>query len=78
MGIVPEDTDMEQLWLDTDRLRDKYTGVPLSRIRLGDAIRDLFRVASRHQIRIPANLTLAGKAILVMEGVAAHCTRTST
>ncbi|MGI6127805.1 MAG: ABC1 kinase family protein [Planifilum sp.] len=72
MGIVPEDTDMEQLWLDTDRLRDKYTGVPLSRIRLGDAIRDLFRVASRHQIRIPANLTLAGKAILVMEGVAAR------
>jgi ubiquinone biosynthesis protein len=72
MGIVPEDADMEQLWLDTDRLRDKYTGVPLSRIRLGDAIRDLFQVASRHRIRIPANLTLAGKAILVMEGVAAR------
>ncbi|MBO2532769.1 MAG: ABC transporter [Thermoactinomycetaceae bacterium] len=72
MGIVPEDVDMEQLWLDTDRLRDKYTAVPLSRIRLGDAIRDLFQVASRHRIRIPANLTLAGKAILVMEGVAAQ------
>lgn len=72
MGIVPEDADMEQLWLDTDRLRDKYTDVPLSRVRLGDAIRDLFQVASRHQIRIPANLTLAGKAILVMEGVAAR------
>lgn len=70
MGVVPEEADLEQLWLDTDRLRDKYTGVPLSRIRLGDAIRDLFQVASRHQIRIPSNLTLAGKAILVMEGVA--------
>ncbi len=69
MGLVSDDVNMERLRGDVEQLRDKYYGVPLSQIRLGEAVNDLFRTAFRHSIRIPADLTLLGKTLLTLEGV---------
>ncbi|GAB3793427.1 ABC1 kinase family protein [Virgibacillus kimchii] len=69
MGMIPEDININQLNKDVEKLRDKYYDVPLSHVSLGDAINDLFTVAYQHQIRIPADLTLLGKALLTMEGM---------
>lgn len=69
MGLVPDDVDMMQLRDDVEQLREKYYGVPLSQISLGKAVNDLFSVAFRHSIRIPAALTLLGKTLLTIEGV---------
>jgi ubiquinone biosynthesis protein len=69
MGLVPDDVNLMQLRDDVDELREKYYGVPLSQISLGEAVNDLFRVAFRHSIRIPADLTLLGKTLLTVEGV---------
>ncbi len=53
MGLVPDDVNMAQLRGDVEQLREKYYGVPLSQISLGEAVNDLFRTAFRHSIRIP-------------------------
>lgn len=72
MGMVPDDIDMSLFRADVDYLREKYYDVPFSQISLGQAVNDLFAVAFRHRIRIPADLTLLGKAMLTMEGVVAR------
>ncbi|BCJ85173.1 ABC1 kinase family protein [Effusibacillus dendaii] len=69
MGLVPDDVNMVRLRNDVDQLKDKYYGVPLSQVSLGEAVNDLFTVAFRHRIRIPADLTLLGKTLLTIEGI---------
>ncbi|PTM59997.1 ABC1 kinase family protein [Desmospora activa] len=69
MGVVPDDVDREELWLDVDELAEKYVDVPLADVRLGEAINDLFEVAFRHRIRIPSDLTLLGKTMISLEGI---------
>lgn len=69
MGIVPADVDESRLQADVDELREKYYNIPLSRVSIGEAVNDLFRVAFRHHIVIPSELTLVGKTLLTMEGV---------
>jgi ubiquinone biosynthesis protein len=69
MGMIPDDVDTIKLNKDVEKLRDKYYDIPLSHVSLGDAINELFTVAYQHHIRIPADLTLLGKALLTMEGM---------
>ncbi|WP_135557213.1 ABC1 kinase family protein [Paenibacillus cymbidii] len=69
MGLVPEDAETGDLLADIETMRDKYYNVPLARINLGEAVNDLFSLAFRHDIRMPADLTLLGKSLLTMEGV---------
>ncbi len=69
MGAVPEQVNRRQLREDIELLREKYYGVPLSKVSLGEAVSNIFTVALRHQIKIPVDLVLVGKALLTMEGV---------
>ncbi|NEN86405.1 ABC1 kinase family protein [Paenibacillus elgii] len=69
IGIIPDDVDMDSLRADVDELREKYYDVPLSRVKLGESVNDLLAVAYEHRVRIPADLTLLGKALLTLEGV---------
>lgn len=69
MGVIPIDTDMSALQVDIDELRDKYYDVPLSQISLGGAVTDLLSVAYKHQIMIPAELTMLAKALLTVEAL---------
>ncbi len=69
IGIVPEDVDLASLTNDIDELREMYIDVPMSQISLGEAISDLFKVAFRHQIRIPSDFTLLAKCFLTLEGI---------
>lgn len=69
IGLIDEDVDMSALREDLDQLREKYYGVPLSQVSLGVIVNDLFEVAYRYQIRIPADLILLGKTLLTIEGV---------
>ncbi|GLX69370.1 ABC1 kinase family protein [Paenibacillus glycanilyticus] len=70
MGFIPDDTNMKALRADVDEMRDKYYKVPLSQVKIGESVSELFALAFRHGIRIPSELTLLGKTFLTMEGVA--------
>ncbi len=69
MGLVPDDVNMPRLRREVEELRDKYVDVPLSKISLGEAVNELFKLAFRHRIRIPADFTLLGKSLLTLEGL---------
>lgn len=70
MGIVPDEVDQEKLFEDVDELRQKYYKVPLNQVSIGIAVQDLFQVAFKHRIRMPSDMTMLGKSLLTMEGVA--------
>ena len=69
IGIVPDDVNLSLLTNEVDELREKYLDVPMSQISLGEAISDLFKIAFRHQIRIPSDFTLVAKCMLTLEGI---------
>ncbi len=69
MGLVPDDVNMPRLRREVEELRDKYADVPLSKISLAEAVNELFKLAFRHCIRIPADFTLLGKSLLTLEGL---------
>ncbi|MFN7249355.1 MAG: ABC1 kinase family protein [Anaerobacillus sp.] len=69
MGLIPEEANLAMLRADIDMLREKYYDVPFSQLSLGEAVNDLFSVATKHGIRIPTDLTLVGKSLLTMEGM---------
>lgn len=68
-GIVPDDVDLQRLTREIDELRDKYMHVPMSEISLGEAVNDLLRIAFRHRIRVPSELTLLAKCMATLEGI---------
>ncbi|WP_238392543.1 ABC1 kinase family protein [Paenibacillus antri] len=69
MGLVSDDVPMDELRRDVEDLRTKYYGVPFSEMSLGEAVNDLLDTARRHNIRIPTDFLLLGKALLTVEGV---------
>ncbi|MBP2257746.1 ubiquinone biosynthesis protein [Virgibacillus campisalis] len=69
MGMVPDDVNMEQLRADIDDLREKYYDVPLRQVSIGSAVDDLLQVSHKHQIHIPADLTLLGKTLATLESM---------
>ncbi|HVJ50043.1 AarF/ABC1/UbiB kinase family protein [Desulfitobacterium sp.] len=69
MGIVPTDINMKLLYRDVDKLREKYLDVPMSEIRLGEAVNELFKVAFSHRIQTSADFVMLGKALLSLEGI---------
>ncbi|MCM3786111.1 AarF/ABC1/UbiB kinase family protein [Neobacillus mesonae] len=69
LGMIPEGTNMSVLRGDLDRLRDEYYDIPFSKISVGKALNDLFGVAQRHQITLPPDIILLGKALVTLEGV---------
>lgn len=70
MGIVAASVDERRLRRDIDRLRDRYSEVPLAQVKLGPAIGEVLDLAFRYRIRMPAEFTLLARCLLALEGVA--------
>jgi ubiquinone biosynthesis protein len=70
MGLIGDDADTTGLRMDLDRLRERYYDIPFAEIQIGQALQDLFATAQKHQVVLPADLLLLGKALLTVEGVA--------
>lgn len=69
MGVVPSDIEEQKLQRDVDGMREKYYDLPFQQISLGEAVGELFSIAYKHRIKIPADLTLVGKTLITVEGV---------
>lgn len=68
-GILDDNTNMQALERDLDSLQTKYYDVPLQEISLGKVIIDIFSIAFRHRIELPADITILGKVILTLESI---------
>lgn len=62
----------DELRRDITRLQKKYYGVAMARINLGEAISELIEVSMKHQIRVPAELSLVAKMGMTVEGLVTH------
>lgn len=69
MGILSRPIDRKALRRDVERLLDKYLDMPLHKVELGRAVREILALAFEYNIRLPSEFALLGKAIMTLEGV---------
>lgn len=69
MGAVMRRGNLERLERDIQRLLIQYYGVTFEDIRLSELISDIFTVAFRHRVRLPADLALLARTLIVLEGL---------
>lgn len=70
MGVVPPSVSPVAVRRDIERLQEKYYDVPITQIRVAESLTDLMRVAYKHHIRLPTELTMLIKALVTADGVA--------
>ncbi len=69
LGIVTRTADRRALIRDLDRLRLRYYGLELGKIRARSFVEDLMGVAFSHRLKMPSNLLLVFKTIAMLEGI---------
>ncbi len=69
MGAADAEIDRVGLARDIDRLLTKYYALPLKDIRAREVIEEIMPITFRYHLRLPSNLWLLGKTLVMMEGV---------
>ena len=69
LELLPEDLDQRGLGRDVDDLICRFQSVELGSVDLGKFLNQVFDVITRHQVKVPADLLLVGKALATIEGV---------
>ncbi|MHB9033685.1 MAG: ABC1 kinase family protein, partial [Anaerolineae bacterium] len=69
MGITDASTDKSQLEADIQRLVRHYYGVNLEGFPITEFLNDIMGISFKHHVRLPSDLILLVRALLVLEGV---------
>ncbi|MDD3269420.1 MAG: AarF/ABC1/UbiB kinase family protein [Syntrophomonadaceae bacterium] len=69
IGIGSQYVNQEELRRDVSRLQQKYYGLPLSEINVGEALRELIDLSMKYQMRLPAELSLMVKMLMTVENL---------
>lgn len=69
IGSPQQKIDRQRLKRDIYHLYDKYYNRPLSEIRIGQALRELLGLSYVYRIRVPVELVLMIRCLVLMEGV---------
>ncbi len=76
MGIVPEDVDKDQFRrefrTDLQDFMEPLYGLTLKDIKFASYLNALTELAARHHLRIPTDLLLVNKTLLVLESLGSH------
>jgi ubiquinone biosynthesis protein len=72
MGVTAQRIDRARLRRDLEHLISPCYGLPLGEIDLTTLINDALAVVRRHQLRMPSNLALLLKTIIITEGLGAR------
>ncbi|MFH0910140.1 MAG: AarF/ABC1/UbiB kinase family protein [Planctomycetota bacterium] len=70
MGGLSDTTDMSAFKVDLMSLVDRYYGVPVEKMDLGQIFEEIVTVTREHGMRLPRELVLLGKSLVMMVGVA--------
>jgi len=70
MGAVDWRVDTGPLERDLHRLITRYYGLSLEQLPLTEMLQQVLTTAFRHRMRLPADLTLLARMVIVLEGVA--------
>ena len=69
MGVIGPGVDRAWLRRDLTRVLDRFYGLPLAEMRVQPVMESVLPVAFRHRLRLPGNLWLLGKSLVMMEGL---------
>lgn len=69
IGVSTSHVDRDEFRRDVSFLQQKYYGLPISQIKVGEALRELLDLSIKYQIRIPAGLSLMVKMLLTVESM---------
>jgi ubiquinone biosynthesis protein len=72
MGVAASRIDRERLRRDLENLISPYYGRPLGEIALTPLLNDALAIVRRHRMRVPSNLALLLKTIIITEGLGAR------
>lgn len=70
MGAIGPGCDRDALRRDAQRLMVRYYGASLESVPVAEVLADVMHMAFRHHVRLPADLTLLARTVVVLEGVA--------
>lgn len=69
IGIGSQSVNQAEFRRDISRLQQKYYGLPLSQINIGEALAELIELSFKYQVRIPAELSLLVKMLMTIENM---------
>lgn len=69
IGIGSQRVNREEFRRDVSRLQSKYYGMPIADINVGEALEELLDLSIKHQIRLPAELSLLVKMLMTVESM---------
>ncbi|RQD77907.1 MAG: AarF/ABC1/UbiB kinase family protein [Candidatus Syntrophonatronum acetioxidans] len=69
LGLAPPDINRRELRQDIERMQHKYYDMPLSKIKLGEVMKEFLEVAFDYNIKLPTEFTLLAKAMIILEGI---------
>ena len=69
LGIATKAADRRSLARDLDRLRLRYYGLELEKIRARSFVEDLMGLVFANRLKMPSDLVLVFKAIAMLEGI---------
>jgi len=69
IAIGSQSVNRQDLNRDVARLEQKYYGLPMSQIKLGESLGELLELSSRYQVRIPPELSLMAKMLMTAESI---------
>jgi ubiquinone biosynthesis protein len=69
MGTAPTDLDRKRFTQEIDRILRQYYGAPLRDVRIGEILKRAIQISSRHNVHLPASLSLLVKVIIIVEGI---------
>ena len=72
LGVTTERIDRRTLRRDLERLVSAYYGQPLGEVNLTALINEALAIMRRHSLRLPSNLALLVKTIIITEGLGAR------
>lgn len=72
IGVHGPETDTGRLYDDVERMFNQYIAASLDDINLPALLNEVFAVCRKNGISLPREMTLLGKGVLTLEGVAAR------
>lgn len=69
IGAASVSVNRQSLERDIQRLLQRYYGLPLEHIQLGQSLEEVMQVAFRHHIRLPSDLALLARMLIILEGI---------
>ena len=69
LELIGDDVDLRALRRDIDELIQRFESVELAKLDIGKYLQALFDVITRHEVVLPSDLLLVGKALATIEGV---------